>query len=460
MKHSDQHSGRHSSSVKNMTQGTPLTLILAFSLPLLIGNIFQQVYSMVDTMVVGHTLGDQGIAAIGATTTLYQLIINFAWGLNNGYAIVVTQRFGARDLKSMRHAIAGMVLLDALVTLLLTAFALLFLRPLLAFMNTPTTIFDDAYRYIAVIYGGMLSTVSYNMLAGILRAMGNSRVPLYFLIISSILNIALDILFVCFTPLGVAGAAIATVIAQTVSALLCFLYMIRKYREYLPQKSDFRVPSSLLRQLLVTGFSMAMMVTVIDAGSVIYQRANNVLGEVFITAHAAGRRIVSVFMQPLGSIATACSTFVGQNWGAGKKARIRHAIRQICGLEIALAITTFCLLYVFGSPIVRLITGTDDTQIIQNAILSLRIHTALFPALGLVFCLRTSMQSMGENKIPIFASCIELSMKILAATWLIPTFGFLGTCCTEPLTWAVMAVFLVASYCRKRKILLPDNPSA
>ena len=439
---------------QDMSTGNPLPLILAFALPLLIGNIFQQVYSMVDTMVVGHTLGDHGIAAIGATTTLYQFIVNFAWGLNNGYAIIVTQRFGAHDFKSMRQAIAGMMILDGIVTILLTVFALIFLNPLLSFMNTPEAIFADAYHYIAIIYGGMLATVGYNMLAGILRAMGNSRVPLYFLMISSVLNIVLDILFVCYTPLGVAGAGIATVIAQAVSALLCFLYMIRRYKEYLPSGNDFHVPLPMIRQLLVTGLSMAMMVSVIDAGSVIYQRANNILGEVFIAAHAAGRRIVSVFMQPLGSIATACSTFVGQNWGAGKKDRIRHAIRQVCVLEVALAFTTFCLLYVFGSFIIRFITGTDDPLIIKNAILSLRIHTAFFPALGLVFCLRTSMQSMGENKIPILASCIELSMKILAAVWMIPTFGFIGTCCTEPITWAIMAVFLIISYFRKRPILL------
>ena len=350
-----------------------------------------------------------------------------------------------------------MMILDGIVTMLLTVFALIFLTPLLSFMNTPEAIFADAYHYIAIIYGGMLATVGYNMLAGILRAMGNSRVPLYFLMISSVLNIVLDILFVCYTPLGVAGAGIATVIAQAVSALLCFLYMIRRYKEYLPSGNDFHVPLPMIRQLLVTGLSMAMMVSVIDAGSVIYQRSNNILGEIFITAHAAGRRIVSVFMQPLGSIATACSTFVGQNWGAGKKDRIRRAIRQVCALEIALAFATFCLLYVFGSFIVCLITGTADPQIIKNAILSLRIHTVFFPALGLVFCLRTSMQSMGENRIPILASCIELSMKILAAVWMIPTFGFLGTCCTEPITWAIMAIFLVFSYFRKRRILLSDD---
>ena len=440
--------------VQDMTVGNPITLILSFSIPLLIGNIFQQIYNMVDTMVVGHTLGDQAIAAIGATTALYQLIISFAWALNTGYAIVVTQRFGAHDLRAMRQAIAGMMMLNAGITALLTALALALLRPLLTFMNTPAAIFEDAYSYIAVIYAGMAATIGYNMLAGILRSMGNSRSPLYFLIISSILNIALDILFVAGLRMGVAGAAIATVISQAVSALLCAAYMLSRYRAYLPSREDFRIPAKLLRELLVTGFSMALMIVVIDIGSVIYQRANNAFGEIIIASHAAGRRIISVFMQPLGSISTACSTFVGQNWGAGKKERLRMAIRKVCLLEFGLGLGFFCILFLIGGALVRLVTGSSDPEIIRNAVLSIRIHSALYPMLGLVFCLRTSMQSMGENRIPILASCIELSMKILAAVWMIPTFGFLGTCYTEPLTWVLMAIFLIAAYLRIGRKLL------
>ena len=203
-----------------MTTGSVLPLVLLFSVPLLVGNIFQQVYSMVDTMVVGYGLGDQAIAAIGATTTLYSLIVNFAWALNNGYAIVVTQRFGAHNIRGMRQAIAGMIMLNGGMTLLLTVLALTFLRPLLLFMNTPASIFEDAYRYIAIIYAGMISTIAYNMFAGILRAMGNSRSPLYFLIMASVINIGLDLLFVLKMDMGVSGAALATVIARTISAVL------------------------------------------------------------------------------------------------------------------------------------------------------------------------------------------------------------------------------------------------
>lgn len=442
---------KRTAPVRDMTQSSPLSLILAFSVPLLIGNIFQQIYSMVDTMVVGHGVGDQAIAAIGATSALYSIIVNFAWSLNNGYAIVVTQRFGAQNIRGMRHAIAGMIMLNSGMTALLTVLALIFLRPLMAFMNTPAAIFEDAYAYITIIYLGMFSTIAYNMFAGILRAMGNSRSPLYFLIVSSLLNIALDLLFVMVLRMGVAGAALATVIAQTISAVLCGIYTLRSYGDYMPRREHFRVPSETLKELASTGFAMALMITVIDAGSLVYMRANNAFGEVIITSHVTARRIIGIFMGPISSVSTALSTFVGQNFGAGKKDRIRTGIIKICLFEIGFSIVAFVVLFFAGASIVRLITGTSDAEIIRNAVMSVRIHTAFFPFLGLVFCIRSSMQSMGKKKAPILASCIELSLKFVAAAWFIPTFGFLGTSFTEPLIWLFMAVYLVIAYAGQRK---------
>jgi len=442
---------KRTAPVRDMTQGSPLALILSFSIPLLIGNIFQQVYSMVDTMVVGHGVGDQAIAAIGATSALYSIIVNFAWSLNNGYAIVVTQRFGAQNIRGMRHAIAGMIMLNSGMTALLTVLALIFLRPLMAFMNTPAAIFEDAYAYITIIYLGMFSTIAYNMFAGILRAMGNSRSPLYFLIVSSLINIALDLLFVMVLRMGVPGAALATVIAQTISAVLCGAYTLRSYGDYMPRREHFRVPSETLKELASTGFAMALMITVIDAGSLVYMRANNAFGEVIITSHVTARRIIGIFMGPISSVSTALSTFVGQNFGAGKKDRIRTGIIKTCLFEIGFSIVAFVVLFFAGASIVRLITGTSDPEIIRNAVMSVRIHTAFFPFLGLVFCIRSSMQSMGEKKAPILASCIELSLKFVAAAWFIPTFGFLGTSFTEPLIWLFMAVYLVIAYAGQRK---------
>lgn len=441
---------RHAMRVNDMTQGNPIKLIIAFAIPLFVGNIFQQIYNMVDTMVVGYGLGDQAIASIGATTTLYNLVVNFAWALNSGYGIVVTQRFGAGDEKTMKKAIAGMIELDIAVTVILSLLALVFLRPLMKFMNIPESIFDQAYIYIFIIYAGMIATIAYNMFAGILRAMGNSRSPLYFLIASSILNVILDVLFVLVIPLGVAGAAIATVIAQAVSAIFCGIYVFLNYGKYMPEKEDYIVPKEILADLFTTGFAMALMITVIDLGSLIFQRANNVYGETIIASHAAARRIITMFMAPISTIATANATFIGQNWGAKKIERIRTTMKKVMGIELLWTVFSVILIYLFGDIMIRFITGTNDSEVIANAVMSIRIHFACYPALGILICLRNAMQAMGRKVAPVISSCIELGMKMFAAIWLIPHLGFFGTCITEPVTWVLMMVFLLVVYIARK----------
>lgn len=437
--------------VIDMTEGNPIRLIPAFAIPLFIGNIFQQVYSMMDTMVAGYNLGDNAIAAIGATSSLYALLIDFASGLNSGYAIVVTQHFGARDEKKLRESIAGMIELDILVTVILTAVSLVFLKPLMHFMNTPDAIFEEAYSYISVICAGMISTICYNMFAGILRAIGNSRTSLYFLIISSVLNIGMDLFFVVVLKMGLAGAALATVIAQTISAVLCGIYVFKNYRSILPKGQDFRVSHKILFDLFSHGFAMALMLCVVDLGSVIFQRANNALSEMIISAHTAARRIMGIMMQPLATIATASSTFIGQNWGAKKTKRIQSALKQVIGMEIAWALFSCVIVYAFGGVLVRFTTGTSNSGIVDNAVMSLRWHFAFFPALGCLLALRTAMQAMGKKIAPIISSCLELGMKLLAATVLIPRLGFFGTSITEPITWTIMLLFLITAYFAIRK---------
>lgn len=431
--------------VMDMTQGGLVKLMLIFAVPLFIGNIFQQIYSVVDTAVAGYCLGDSAIAAIGATSSLYALLIDFAIGLTGGCAIVVTQRFGAHDEENLKKAIAGMIELSVGVTFVLTVFSLVFLRPFMRFMNTPEGILEQAYRYIIIICAGMAATVGYNLFSSILRAFGNSRTSLYFLIISSVLNIGMDFLFVAGLKTGVAGAALATVMAQGISALLSGIYVFRHYPAFLPGWKDFRVPGSLIAELLSNGIAMALMYCVVDLGSVIFQRANNRLGETIISAHTASRRIIEIMMQPLATVSIASSTFVGQNWGAKKPERIRTALRQVTGIELGLSLFSCGLVYAFGSGLVRLTTGTSEPEVIRNAVMSLRWHLAFFPVLGCLLVLRTAMQAMGQKTAPILSSCIELGMKLLSAAFLIPRLGFLGTCITEPITWTLMLLFLAAA---------------
>lgn len=436
-----------------MTVGNPVGLILRFALPLLMGNVFQQFYNMADTMVVGYHLGDQAIAAIGATSSLYSLVFFFASGLNNGYGIIVTQRFGARRHGEMRQAIAGMILLDLAITAVLSILSLCLLPMLMRFMNTPQSIFAQAHTYIAIICGGLVCTIAYNMFAAILRAMGNSRSPLYFLILSSLLNILLDVLFVMVFEMGIAGAAGATVLAQLVSAVCCGWYLLKNYREYLPEKEDFRIPMPMLKELFTMGMSMALMSCLVEIGSVIFQRANNLLGETIIAAHAASRKLLSLMLQPQATLSLATSTFVAQNWGAKQYRRIQDTLKKSLLMEAGWSLIATAIIYLFGAQLVRLTTGTSDEAVVSNAVLSLRLHFSMFPFLGVLFCIRNAMQSMGQKVAPLLSSCIELCMKIFSAAFLIPRFGFVGTSMTEPVTWVLMVCFLMAVYLRKRKSL-------
>ena len=437
-----------------MTKGNAVRMILTFAIPLFIGNIFQQVYSMVDTMVAGYCLGDQAIAAIGAASSLYGLVIDLAWGLNSGFALIVTQAFGAHEQGKIRKSIGHMMMLDGIIATVLTILALIFLPLLMRLMNTPESIFDQAYSYMMVIFAGMTATICYNMFAGILRAFGNSRTPLYFLIFSSLLNIALDLLFVAVFRMGVGGAALATVMAQAVSGVLIGVYVYHNYRDMIPAKEDFRLEKSLTKEMIATGGAMGFMYSIVDLGSVLFQGVANALGEMYIAAHTAARRIINILMQPMSGMMNASGTFVGQNWGAKQKQRIRDTLKKIIGMEISWGLFSCLIVYLFGRSIIQFVTGTHSEEIMDNAVMSLRIHFPFFPVLGVLLAMRVSMQSMGQKTAPVISSVIELLMKMIAVLWMIPSFGFVGVCVIEPFTWVIMTAFLIIVYMVKiRKML-------
>ena len=440
------------SGIVDMTQGNPVRHILIFAIPLFIGNIFQQVYNIVDTMVAGYNLGDSAIAAIGATSSLYGLLVNFAWGLNSGFGIVVARKFGAKDEEGLKSSIAAMIALNTIITVLISAAALVSLKVLMRGLNVPETIFKEAYDYLAIIVAGMIATILYNMCAGILRAVGNSRTPLYFLIFSSILNLSMDVLFIIVIGWGVQGAAAATVIAQSVSALLAGGYIMKYYKDILPEKKHFRFEKVFLKEMLGSGFSMAFMLCVVSLGSVLYQRAINGLGDTLIVAHTAARKIIETLMMPLSSIATANSTFVSQNFGAKQYERIEKSIWKVLGMEILWGILSCVFVYLFGSLAIRFLTNTKDAEVIENAVLSVRIHFICYPALGILLALRTSLQAMGSKVVPVIASSLELIGKIVTGFVLIPVFGYLWVCLTEPIIWVVCMAFLIAVFVVKNPL--------
>jgi len=440
------------SNVMDMTSGNAIKQIIVFAIPLLIGNVFQQIYSIVDTMIAGYNLGDNAIAAIGATTSLYSLILNFAIGMNAGFAIIVTKNFGAHNKKEFAYSVSSMIILNVIIGCVMTILSLVFISPILHLLNTPEAIFNQSRAYISYICGGMLATIAYNMFSGILRAVGNSKTSLYFLIISTVLNIGLDSLFIIVFGMGVKGAAIATVIAQGISALLSGIYVFKQYKDLMPGKSQWKLNKDIVKEMLSMGSSMALMYCVVDLGSVIFQSGNNTLGEHYLASYTSARRLIVIFMQPLTTFSSAFSTFTSQNWGAGQKLRIRKNLIKVLFIEMGMGVLFFIIMLLFGPVMVRFTTGTSDSFIIDNAYLSMKIHGSCFIALGVLFCLRMSMQSLGQKIIPVISSIIELLMKIFSASFLIPKLGYLGTCITEPVTWLIMTAFLLSGYfivCRK-----------
>lgn len=440
--------------VQNMTEGSPMKRMLSFGLPLLFGTLFQQFYSLVDTMVVGYTLGDRAISAIGATSSVYSLLFFLTASLNSGFAIPIGQLFGAGDLSRLRKAVAGALLLNLLFGVVLTALSLGLLGPVISLLNTPDDIRADAEIYIGIICAGLLSTVCYNMFSRLLNSLGDSRTPLMFLILTSLLNIALDFLLVAGFSLGVAGAALATVISQVVSCLLCGVFLVRNFRAYLPGREDFQVPGKLMLELISTGSAMALMSVVVDIGSVIFQSAANTLGIAIITAHTASRRLIELLLQPLGSLSAAFSVFTAQNYGAGKRSRIRTALAQVLLLSTLWSLIATCFVYLLGGSIIRLTTGTTDPVVLRNAVLSLRVHLPFYPMLGAVFCLRSGLQAMGFKIVPICSSVVELAIKLLSAWMLISRLGYLGVCITEPASWTLMTLFLGGAYLLKYRATL------
>lgn len=435
----------------DMTTGIPIKVIIQFAIPLLIGTLFQQAYNIIDTMIAGYNLGDDAIAAIGATSALYSVLIYFANGMNNGFGIVMAQIFGAKNLSKMKKAAAATIILNIMTTILLTITVLPFLRLLLHWLDTPQEIFDMAYQYIFIILAGMTATIGYNMCSGFMRAVGNSRTPLYFLIASCGINIVLDILFILGLHLGVAGAALATVAAQLISAILCTIYIIKKYRIYMPEKKDWQLSKELVLEMLSTGISMGLMSSVLAIGSIILQKGINHLGKDIITAHTASRRLFEFLMMPLQAVAAACSTFTGQNFGARQFDRIRKAMKQVLWLELFWSVVSVAIAFLCGNMLIRMLTGTGNENIILNAAYNLKVCTIFFFPLGILFVLRNAMQAMGYRIVPILSSSIELVVKILSCIFVIPVMKYTGVVLTEPVIWVMCAAFLSVIYLKTKK---------
>lgn len=431
---------------KDMTTGNPLKIIIFFSIPVLLGNLFQQFYNMVDTIIVGRYLGEEALAAVGSTGCLMFLVLGFANGIAQGFGVMVSHAFGAKDYRLLKHYVALSFMLTAIVSVLLTIPTVAASRLLLIWMHTPENILGMADDYIKVIFAGILLTMSYNVLSGILRGIGDSKTPLYFLIFSSVLNIILDIFLIVTVKLGTAGAAYATIIAQGVSAFLCFIYIFRKFDILKTSREDYFLDAAGVRNMLFVGIPMALNYSITAIGTIIMQSAVNVFGSSVVAAFTAASKVSSIATQSMPTLGTAMATYCGQNLGAGKYDRIYDGMRKgffIC-LGTAASAVLICMLG--GKFIVSWFVSNPSEEIFTYAMQYLTIASWFFIPLAMIFLYRNALQGLNEGLVPMLSGIIEMICRIGVILLIPRSAGFFGVCFADPAAWVGAGIPLLVTY--------------
>ena len=426
--------------MKDLTKGNPLKVILQFALPLYIGQLFQLCYGVIDTRVIGSVLGEAALAAVGTTIALSELLIEFLNGIICGFGIIISTYFGAKEEKNMKKAIGGTLVMGISFTLLLSVVCLIFMPQILRFLNVEQTLLPDATAYIRVIISGMVITTLYNICAAILRAIGDSYTPLLFLVVSNVINMLLDYLFVMFCGFGTSGAAYATILSQAVSVALCIALMKRKYPELSLHRDEMRVCPEIYKQLLPTGLSMGFMISFVSIGSLALQTSINTFGTNIIVAHTAARKWTIIFLTPFFVLGTALATYCGQNLGAGEYGRIKKGIKSSVLLAFLWCVIVAAIVFTCAPFLIRFVTGSGEEEIVRTATLYLKINSALYFLPAMICIFRNSMQGFGDNKTPLISSFIELAGKVLIAFFLTPVIGYFGIIISEPIVWVIMII--------------------
>lgn len=431
---------------KDMTTGSPTKIILDFTFPIFLGNVFQQFYNMADTVIVGKFVGTKALAAVGSTGTIMFLILGFVLGMTAGFTVLTAQKFGAGDLKAMRQTVGGAAILSVFVTIIMTVISMLFMKPLLQFMQTPSDIFADAYAYIMVICAGIAAQMLYNLLASILRALGNSRVPLYFLILSALLNIVLDLVFIIVFHMGAAGAAYATVISQGVSGVLCLVYIIKKIPILRLEREDWRPKGHLMRMQLAVGFPMALQYSITAIGTMMVQTSLNILGSTLVAAFTAASKIEQVVTQAYVALGTTLATYSAQNVGAGKVLRIRQGFRSATIMASVYAVVTGVLVVVAGKYMTYLFVSSNVEEIMGSVDIYLRCVSFFFIPLAIVNMYRNGIQGMGYGILPMMAGVAELAGRGIVAVIAARGRSYVGVCMASPVAWVFAAALLIVMY--------------
>lgn len=435
--------------MKDLTKGKPSVLILTFALPIFLANLLQLTYSIVDTRIVGTFLGENMLAAVGATTTLSNLIIGFLLGLSNGFAIVTAQKFGAKDIRAVKKSFATAIILGVSTALVLTVAGLVFLHPILRFLNIPDELFKESASYISVIIAGLLATFLYDICAAVLRAIGDTITPLIILAISVALNVAGDIFFVVIVKAGVRGAAVATVLAQLIAFIVCAFYMVKKYDILRLSRTDFKgMESAMVKNMLGGGLSMGFMSSLVNIGSLTLQTAINKLGQDIIVAHTAARKISEIFMVMFTVFGQTMATYCGQNIGAGKVDRVKKGIRLSILYTCIWCTLVIIASYTIGGWLVYLVTGSSNDAVIVNATNYLKFDTIFYYVTAVICIVRNAMQGLGEHITPLISSSLEMIGKIIIAATLVPVMGYTGVIIAEPLVWFIMVIPLIVKIYR------------
>ena len=431
---------------KDMTAGTPGKIIFNFTMPIFIGNIFQQFYNMADTVIVGKFVGNAALAAVGACGTLVFLIIGFLQGVTAGFTVVTAQHFGAGNMKAMKKSVASGAVLTGIVTVILTLLSMISMAKVLHLMNTPSDMYGEAYGYIMVICGGIVAQALYNYLASVLRALGDSKRPLYFLVIAALLNIVLDLVFIIVFRMGAAGAAYATVIAQGISGILCLLYIAKKVPALYLHREDWEIDKNLAGWQLKIGLPMAFQYSITAIGTIVVQSCLNILGSTAAAGFAAASKIEQVFTQAYVALGTTMATYCAQNMGAGKVKRISRGFRATTIMGSIYSVVFGVLVFFFGNMLTGLFVSENLDQIVGLVDIYMKCVALFFIPLNVVNVYRNGIQGMGYGFLPMTAGIAELAGRGLTAVVASHYKSNLGICQASPVAWIFASALRVVMY--------------
>ena len=432
--------------IKDLTVGNPISLIIRFSIPLLIGNLFQQLYNISDIIIVGRILGVNALAAAGASAPIFFTMLLVSFGFTGGLCVITAQRFGAKDEIGVRRSVTHSMVASAVLCFIITTILCLFMHSILREMNVPEAIMADAYRFIITLTLGLVLIVGYNLLSGFIRALGDSKTPLYFLIFSSILNIFLNLLFIYVMGMGIIGSALGTLVAMTISVICCIIYISKRFPILKLKKEDWKLNWEFMKMHLDVAIPMSLQFSVIAIGLLIIQAVCNSFGENTIAAFTSALRMEQLATQPMMALGLALATYSAQNYGAGEISRIKEGVNKSSVISILFGIFIALVMRFYGENFIDIFLNEKNEEVIQIGHDYLNISTMFYVFLGQIFIFRNTLQGMGRTIIPLIACIVELVVRSFAAVYLAQHMGYLGLCYASPIAWFGAAMVVAIGY--------------